>query len=186
MMIAETARTAWRSLISNRMRTALTGLGMIIGVAAVVSVLSIGEGAKAQVEGRIRAMGSNLLTVRPESASSGGVRAGSVQTLNLEDAESTRQIPGVAAVSPEVSGNAHVRYREKNQSASIVGVMPDYLQVRALEIGQGLAITARRARAAARRGHRLDARQEPLPIGVSARRAHPDQGYRLSRHRHPR
>jgi putative ABC transport system permease protein len=141
MMVGETIRTAWRSLTSNRMRTALTGLGMVIGVAAVVSVLSIGEGAQSQVEGRIRAMGSNLLTVRPESGRSGAVRSGSVQTLTLEDAEAMRQIPGVAAVSPEVSGNAQVKYRELNQSASIVGVMPDYLQVRALEIGQGLAIS---------------------------------------------
>ncbi len=141
MMIGETVRTAWRSLTSNRMRTALTGLGMVIGVAAVVAVLSIGEGAQSQVEGRIRAMGSNLLTVRPESGRSGAVRSGSVQTLTLEDAEAMRQIPGVAAVSPEVSGNAQVKYREINQSASIVGVMPDYLQVRALEVGQGLAIS---------------------------------------------
>ncbi len=141
MMIAETIRTAWRSLTSNRMRTALTGLGMVIGVAAVVAVLSVGEGAQSQVEGRIRAMGSNLLTVRPESGSSGGVRSGSVQTLSLEDAEALRQIPGVAFISPEVSGNAQIRYREQNRSASIVGVMPDYLQVRALEIGQGLGIT---------------------------------------------
>lgn len=141
MMIAETVRTAWRSLTSNRLRTALTGLGMVIGVAAVVSVLSVGEGAQSQVEGRIRALGSNLLTVRPESARSGAVRSGSVQTLTLGDAESLRQIPGVAFVSPEVSGNAQIRFREQNRSASIVGVMPEYLQVRALEIGQGLGIT---------------------------------------------
>ncbi len=141
MMIGETVRTAWRSLSSNRMRTALTGLGMVIGVAAVVAVLSVGEGAKDQVEGRIRSLGSNLLTVRPESGRSGGVRSGSVQTLTLGDAEALRQIPGVLAVSPEVGGNAQVRYREQNQSAQIMGVMPDYLQVRALELGQGLGFT---------------------------------------------
>ena len=111
MMIGETFRTAWRSLVSNRMRTVLTGLGMVIGVAAVVAVLAVGEGAQSQVEGRIRSLGSNLLTVRPERGSSGGVRSGSVQTLTLDDAESLRQIPGVAAVSPEVSGNVLVRPR---------------------------------------------------------------------------
>jgi putative ABC transport system permease protein len=140
MMLGETIRTAWRSLTSNRMRTALTGLGMVIGVAAVVAVLSVGEGAQSQVEGRIRSLGSNLLTVRPESAR-GAVRSGSVQTLTIEDAEALRQIPGVAHISPEVSGNAQLRYREQNRSASVVGVMPDYLQVRALEIGQGLGIS---------------------------------------------
>jgi len=142
MMIAETIRTAWRSLTSNRVRTALTGLGMVIGVAAVVAVLSVGEGAQSQVEGRIRSLGSNLLTVRPESGHGGGVRSGSVQTLTLADAESLRAIPGVAAVSPEVNGQAQLRFRDQNQSAQVVGVMPDYLQVRALELGQGLAITA--------------------------------------------
>ncbi|MBL8786591.1 MAG: ABC transporter permease [Deltaproteobacteria bacterium] len=141
MMILETVRTAWRSLTSNRVRTALTGLGMVIGVAAVVAVLSVGEGAQSQVEGRIRSLGSNLLTVRPEVNRSGAVRSGTVQTLTLEDAEALRVIPGVAAVSPEVSGNAQVRYREQNQSASIMGVMPDYLQVRALEVAQGLSFT---------------------------------------------
>ena len=141
MMLAETVRTAWRSLASNRVRTALTGLGMVIGVAAVVAVLSVGEGAQSQVEGRIRSLGSNLLTVRPDFQRSGAVRSGSVQTLTLDDAESLRQIPGVAAVSPEVNGNAQLRYREQNQSAQVLGVMPDYLQVRALELGQGLAIT---------------------------------------------
>jgi putative ABC transport system permease protein len=137
MMLGETIRTAWRSLISNPLRTALTGLGMVIGVAAVVAVLSVGEGAQSQVEGRIRALGSNLLTVRPDSGR-GAVRSGSVKTLTLEDAEALGQIPGVAHISPEVSGNAQIRYREQNRSATIVGAVPAYLQVRALEVGEGL------------------------------------------------
>lgn len=141
MMLGETLGTAWRSLTSNRLRTALAGLGMVIGVAAVVAVLAVGEGAKGSVEGRIRAMGSNLLLVRPGSAQSGGVRGGSVQTLKLADAEVLRSLPGVVAVAPEVSGNAQIRYLDHNRSGSVVGVTPDYLEVRALEVAMGLGLT---------------------------------------------
>ena len=86
MLIRETFRTAIRSLAQNRMRTSLTALGMVIGVAAVVAVLAIGEGAQSSVEGSIRALGTNLLYVRPSFGRSGGVRSGSVQTLTRRDA----------------------------------------------------------------------------------------------------
>ncbi len=87
MPLRETLRTAWRSLTGHRMRSALTALGMIIGVTAVIAVLAIGEGAKASVENRIRALGSNLLSVRPARMSAGPVRSGRVETLMAEDAE---------------------------------------------------------------------------------------------------
>jgi putative ABC transport system permease protein len=141
MMTLETIRSAWRSLASNRMRTALTGLGMMIGVAAVVAVLSVGVGAQTQVEGRIRALGTNLLTVRPESGSAGGVRLGLVQTLTVEDAGALAEIPGISAISPERSANAQVRYREQNRSAAVIGVLSEYLQVRSVEVAQGLGFS---------------------------------------------
>ena len=75
MLIRETARTAMRSLLSNRMRTALTALGMVIGVAAVVAVLAIGEGAQASVANQIRALGANLLYIRPANRTNGPVRS---------------------------------------------------------------------------------------------------------------
>ena len=100
MLIRETAKSAWRSLTSNRLRTLLTMLGMIIGTGAVVAVLGIGEGARSSVEGRIRSLGSNLLMVRPGSlAGGGGVRAGSVQTLSPADARALESLDGVAAVA---------------------------------------------------------------------------------------
>jgi len=141
MMIAETFRTAWRSLGSNRMRTALTALGMVIGVAAVVAVLAVGEGAKSSVEGQIRSMGSNLVSVRPTSGRSGAVRGGSVQTLTVQDAQALATLPGVVAVAPAVRGNAQMRYRENNRSGQVVGVTPPYLEVRALTLAQGLSFT---------------------------------------------
>ncbi|MBT9559547.1 MAG: ABC transporter permease [Myxococcales bacterium] len=143
MIVFDTVKTAWRSLVSNGMRTALTGLGMIIGVAAVVSVLAVGEGARSQVEGRIRSMGANLITVRPESAQGpGGARIGSVQTLKLGDVTALSTLPGVSAVAGEIGGSAQIRYREKNLTAQVSGITPEYLAVRALSIGEGLPFTA--------------------------------------------
>jgi len=138
MMVRETARTAWRSLVSNRLRTALTALGMVIGVGAVVTVLAIGEGARASVSSQIRSLGSNLLMVRPGSAQSGMLRTGSVQTLIREDARALESVPGIAAVAPEAAGSAQIRYLSENLPASVVGVTPTYLAIRNLELSAGL------------------------------------------------
>ena len=141
MMIGETMRTAWRSLSSNRLRTALTALGMVIGVAAVVAVLSVGEGAQASVAGRIRSMGSNLVTVRPGQARAGGVRGGQVRTLITSDGDALRAIPGVVAVAPEVSASAQMRSRDMNRNGQVVGISGAYFDVRAIEVAQGLALS---------------------------------------------
>lgn len=140
MLIHETARTAWRSLAQNRLRTALTALGMIIGVTAVIAVLAIGEGAKASVEGRIRALGSNLLTVRPERAQ-GAVRSARVETLVRADAEAIAELDGVEGVSPESTGTAQVKYREANLSSSIQGVTADFLPLRSLDVASGIGFS---------------------------------------------
>ena len=142
MLIRETAKSAWRSLASNRMRTLLTMLGMIIGTGAVVAVLGIGEGAKSSVEGRIRSLGSNLMMVRPTFiAGSGGVRSGSAQTLTKRDAEALLALVGVAAAAPEMNSSAQLRHDSKNQNASVVGVTPAYFDVRALSVGSGIPIS---------------------------------------------
>ncbi|MBL9027065.1 MAG: ABC transporter permease [Myxococcales bacterium] len=142
MLITETAKSAWRSLVSNRMRTILTMLGMIIGTASVVAVLGIGEGARSSVEGRIRSLGSNLLTIRPGTASGGGgVRSGSVQTLTMSDAEALVKLEDVAAVAPEMSGNGQVKFLEKNKSASITGVTPAYFDIKSLVVATGIPIS---------------------------------------------
>ena len=141
MLIRETVRTAWRSLSSNRLRTALTSLGMVIGVAAVVSVLAIGEGARASVEGRIRSLGTNLLLVRPERGESRGVRGGRVETLVADDAEALAGLSGVSAAAPEQNGSAQVKYMASNTDASLVGTTPDYLAIRSLDLATGVGIT---------------------------------------------
>jgi putative ABC transport system permease protein len=142
MLIRETARSAWRSLTSNRLRSLLTMLGMIIGSGAVVAVLGIGEGARSSVEGRIRALGSNLLMVRPGTqAGGGGVRSGSVQTLTRADATALEGLDGVASVAPEMSASAQLRHLEKNQNAAVVGVTPEYFDVRALPLSSGVSLS---------------------------------------------
>jgi putative ABC transport system permease protein len=116
-------------------------LGMIIGVAAVVAVLGIGEGARSNVEGQIRALGTNLLTVRPGSAASKGVRSGSVKTLTAKDATALESLDGVAAVAPEVDLNAQLAYLDQNQNAQIAGVTPAYFDVRSLTLSRGIVFS---------------------------------------------
>ena len=140
MHIGETAKSAWRSLASNRLRTLLTMLGMIIGTGAVVAVLGIGEGARSSVEGRIRSMGSNLLTVRPGTAKTGNVRSGSVKTLTRKDADALGTLQGVVASAPESSGSAQLRYLEKNLNASVVGITAPYFDVKAITLSGGVPI----------------------------------------------
>lgn len=139
MSPVQVLRTALRSLRGNRVRTALTALGTIIGVASVVVVLAVGEGASADVEGRIRSMGTNLLTIRPGTGGFGPVRSGSVQTLTLKDAEALAGISGVVAVAPEVDGMAQIRHLTENTNAKVIGVTGTYLGIRNLEIASGLS-----------------------------------------------
>jgi len=142
MLIRETAKSAWRSLASNRLRTLLTMLGMIIGTGAVVAVLGIGEGAKSSVEGRIRSLGSNLMLVRPSFvAGGGGVRSGSAQTLTKSDAEALLALDGVASSAPDMTASAQLRYMSKNQNAQVVGVTPAYFDVRSLPVAMGINIS---------------------------------------------
>ena len=141
MLVGETLRSALRSLSSNRLRTALTALGMVIGVAAVVAVLAIGEGARASVERQIRSLGSNLLTVRPERSTVGGVRGGPVETLTRGDVEAIARLEGVVASSGETTATAQVKYLENNLSSSVVGVTPAYMTIRSLEVASGLAFS---------------------------------------------
>ena len=103
----QSVRVALTSLGSNKLRTFLTMLGIIIGVAAVIALMSIGKGAQAQVTSQIQSLGTNLLFVRPGSSTQGGVRLGEGQaaTLTLEDAQALSQLPNVVAAAPESSSD---------------------------------------------------------------------------------
>ncbi len=142
MLLLETLQTAWRALTANRLRTALTMLGIIIGVASVVAMLALGEGARASVESSIKSLGTNLLFIRPSSASSRGVSGGSMQTMTLDDAAAIAKIAGVVRVAPEANANAQAKYFANNENASVVGSTPDYFAVRNFTVANGALFTA--------------------------------------------
>jgi len=139
-----TLKISMRSLKVNKMRSILTSLGIIIGVSAVIIMLSIGEGAKQKITKEIESMGSNLLVVQSGSVTSGGVRIGSgaAPTLTLEDSKAILQdCPSVLEVAPIVTEVKQVVYGNQNWSTSINGITPGFMQVRLWAIDSGRAIT---------------------------------------------
>ena len=134
---------AWRALGANRLRTALTMLGMIIGVAAVVLMMAVGEGAKQSVNRSVTSLGSNLFIVVSGSTSAGGVRAGmgSAPTLTLKDAEAIGKIPSVAASAPDFRGNTQIIFGANNWSTQITGVTPDFMVARSWTMDDGEMLT---------------------------------------------
>lgn len=135
-----TFRIALNSLKVNNMRSMLTSLGIIIGVSAVIVMLAIGTGAQEKVQANMESMGSNILTLRGASATSGGVRMGmgSTPTLTTKDAKAILQnARGVDALSPVSSQSKQVTYGNQNWATTIYGIMPDYLYVKNFEIDCG-------------------------------------------------
>ena len=146
-------KVAFRALRRNKLRTALTMLGIIIGVGAVIAMVGIGNGAKAQVEARIAALGQNVIMVFSGSITRGGVHTGfgGAGTLTVEDAAAiARDVPGVAAVSPEVRTGAQIMAGNNNWSTSIMGEGVDYLTIRQWDLADGAMFTEADVRAAAK------------------------------------
>jgi len=135
---------ALRALRVNKMRSALTMLGIIIGVSAVIAMIAVGSGAKAQITAHIASIGSNLLIVRSGSSTSGGLRMGSgtVPTLTVDDSEAIlNEVPSVRLVAPELSGIAQVVHGNQNWSTSIIGTMPEMLEIRNWPVVSGRPFT---------------------------------------------
>lgn len=130
---------------SNKVRSGLTMLGIVIGIASVIAMLSIGQGAKAQIESNIQSIGSNLLLVMPGAQRGAGVTVsagrGSAQTLTLDDATALRGTEGVLAVSPESSRRYQVTARGKNTNTQVLGSTPAYLGVRNVTVETGSFFT---------------------------------------------
>lgn len=143
---------ALRALRTNRLRTALTMLGMIIGVAAVVLLISIGQGAQSKINESIATMGSNLFIVLPGATSSGGLSfgSGSVKTLTVSDSEAIAELPLVEATAPVISGTAQLNYAANNWSTTITGTTPDYFQVGNWNIESGTFFSESEMRSAVR------------------------------------
>lgn len=138
MLLWKVIQIAFRGIAANKMRSFLTMLGIIIGVAAIIAMISIGEGAKKQVTESIQSFGTNLLRVRPGAARLRHVRTGAVETLTTGDAEALkRSIPHINHVAPEVRNMAQVKYGNKNATTSIIGTVPVYIGVNNFTISKG-------------------------------------------------
>lgn len=143
MLLWKIITTALRSIAANKMRAFLTMLGIIIGVAAIIAMISIGEGAKQQITESIQRFGTNLLRVRPGAARLGHVRTGSVETLTVEDAEAIKKsVPYVNYVVPQVGDMAQVKYGNRNATTSITGTVPNFDEVNNFELDTGRFINA--------------------------------------------
>jgi macrolide transport system ATP-binding/permease protein len=128
----EYGASALRAMASNKVRSALSMLGILIGVGAVIAMLAIGKGAQKAIESRISSLGSNLIMLMPGSTTIGGVRggAGSYSRVTLEDVSAIAKInPHIARVDGNVSGSAQVVYKDQNTNTSVTGAMPIYADI---------------------------------------------------------
>ena len=140
MNFAATLRIALLALRVNKMRSALTMLGIIIGVAAVIVMIAVGGGAQARVEDQIRSLGSNIIMVLSGSITAGGARTGigSQPTISEDDAYAIgREIEEIQAAAPTLRGSGQVVYGNTNWSTVFYGITPDYLEVREWTIVEG-------------------------------------------------
>jgi putative ABC transport system permease protein len=148
-------RVAFRALVRNKMRAALTMLGIIIGVSAVIAMVSIGQGAQASVQAQIESMGTNLLFVSAGAQNVGGVRSGAgdsgTNTLTVADLEAIRrEVPSVSMVTPSVNARAQIVVGNQNWNTSVQGVSEQFPEVRKWTVGSGAFFTDADVRASAR------------------------------------
>jgi putative ABC transport system permease protein len=144
MRVSATVQMAAAALRTNRLRTALTALGVIIGVGAVVTMMAIGTGAQARVAEQIRSLGSNLIIVLSGSITSGGVRLGSGSQLTIteDDARAIqRDVRGVEVAAPTMRGGVQVVFGNSNWSTALQGVTPEYFQARDWDAVSGRLLT---------------------------------------------
>ena len=151
MRIGPTFHVALRALRRNKMRSVLTALGIIIGVGAVIAMVGIGNGAKAQVEAQIASLGENVILIFSGSTTSSGIRTGwgGAGTLKIEDAEAIRrEVPGVIGVSEEVASTTQVAAGNQNWFTRIFGESADYFDIRQWPLADGAPFTAQDVRSA--------------------------------------
>ncbi len=133
-------KIALRALVGNKLRTLLTMLGIIIGVASVITMLAIGQGSKRSISNQISEMGSNMIMIHPGGEQQGGVRMGSsdMQTLKLEDYDAIKtQCTQLAGVTPQVRSSGQLINGNNNTPSTLYGVTEDYLEIRKQEVEEG-------------------------------------------------
>jgi len=137
--------TVWLGLSTHKLRSFLTMLGIIIGIASVITLMSIGKGVSAEILSNIQSMGANLITISPGAATGfGGVRGtgGSTATLTIEDAEAiSEQVPYIDSVAPSYSSNLQLVVGGENMNAQVSGVTAEYMQLNNLELALGVFFT---------------------------------------------
>jgi putative ABC transport system permease protein len=151
--VASTVKIATRALLRNKMRSALTALGIIIGVGAVIAMVGIGNGAKSQVESQIASLGQNVILIFSGTFTAGGVHSGwgSAGTLKIEDAQAIkREVPNVTIVSPEIRSTAQIAAGNQNWFTQILGESEDYFELRRWPFAEGGPFSAQDVRNAAK------------------------------------
>jgi putative ABC transport system permease protein len=139
MKVTDLVGLAFSRLATGKLRTALTMLGIIIGVASVVALVSVAQGATKGISDRLQALGTNLVTVTPGFSRTGATRgaSGSATTLTLDDASALAQLDGVQAIAPELTTNKLVIAGTQNETARVIGTTPGYLSVFAYSMWVG-------------------------------------------------
>ena len=142
--ITQAMKIAFRALRVNKLRSALTMLGIIIGVGAVIAMVAVGSGATARIEQQIASIGSNIIQVQPGSQNFGGVKSGNgnAQTLTQDDARAIgEECPAVALVAPIARGNAQVVFGNNNWGTQVQGSTPEFLTIRDFTVTEGESFT---------------------------------------------
>ncbi|MHB8766569.1 MAG: ABC transporter permease, partial [Deferrisomatales bacterium] len=135
-------KLALKSLATAKLRTALTLLGVVIGVAAVLAMMAIGEGARVQVTESVRMWGTDVLTIRPGARGSRGVRSDLLERLTVDDARAVLdEVPEVVALTPEVVGSAQVKWGNANTRTAVRGVASTHFEIRNYPLALGSAFT---------------------------------------------
>lgn len=151
MHIFNLLKVSWNAILLNKVRAFLTMLGVIIGVASVITMLAIGEGSKASIKAEISKMGTNMITIRAGSGYQGGVKKGESVSLSIDDLNAIRkEAKFISYLSPEVSGNGQLINGAKNWPANIYGVSPEYLDIKAMQIASGNMFTDRELKTVAK------------------------------------
>jgi len=134
----EPLATAWGGVVTHKLRSILTMLGIVIGVGAVITLMSVGRGAQAQILTNIQSMGSNLISIRSGAFTFGGVRGAATNTLTMEDAEAiSKQVPYISAVASSYSSNLQLVVGGKNTNAQVSGVTSEYMSINNMNLASG-------------------------------------------------
>jgi putative ABC transport system permease protein len=143
MLFGEILSVALGALRANKLRSLLTMLGIVIGVAAVIAMIALGNGAQKAVKDRIASLGTTLLTVQPGQAfGMGGIRSGEAQRMTMDDARAIEErAQYILAVQPEMQRQLQIQYNNRNANTSIVGTTANYLEVRKFELESGRMFT---------------------------------------------